>query len=204
MAVDAHVYFAFVRHFRPARIVEVGAGYSTLVAVAAATRNAEDGHRPEIVAVDPYPPDFLADALDGTGRVVADRVQNVDLSLFTSLAPNDILFIDSTHVLRSGGDVQTEYCEILPRLGHGVLVQVHDVSLPKPYPRTYFDQRLYWNEQYLLQAFLAFNFRFEVIWPGNYIAVSHPAEVRELIPEYDAMRAKYPESEPSSFWMRVR
>ncbi|MGH9903790.1 MAG: class I SAM-dependent methyltransferase, partial [Pyrinomonadaceae bacterium] len=140
----------------------------------------------------------------GLSELIEKRVQDVDLSVFTSLEANDILFIDSTHALRAGGDVQLEFCEIMPRLAPGVLVHVHDISLPRAYPRVYFDQRLYWNEQYLLQAFLTFNRRFEVIWPGNYMALRYPERIREFFFEYQDMRAAYPSSEPTSFWMRVR
>ena len=103
-----------------------------------------------------------------------------------------------------GGDVQLEYCEILPRLAPGVLVHVHDISLPKPYPRVYFEQQLYWNEQYLLQVLLSFTSRYEVVWPGNYLMNRYPERVAKAFPEYHEMRKYYPQSEPSSFWIRVR
>src|SRR3972149_5863814 len=120
------------------------------------------------------------------------------------MGEGDILFLDSSPVLRAGGDVQLEYLEILPRLAPGVLVHVHDISLPKPYPRVYFETGMYWNEQYLLQAFLAFNSRFEVLWPGNWMMVRHPEKVCAVFPEFHEMRKLYPQSEPTGFWMRVR
>ena len=206
MAVDAHVYYALVRHFKPQRIVEIGSGLSTRVAAAAGMQNLEEtGTVPDLTAIEPYPAPYLRDGLPGLSRVIAAKVQAVDLELFTSLEAGDILFIDSTHALRAGGDVQLEYCEILPRLKPGVLVHVHDISLPKPYPRVYFEKNhYYWNEQYLLQAFLAFNSRFEVLWPGNYMMLKYPHKVRAVLPEYETMRATFPQSEPSSFWMRVK
>ena len=205
MAVDAHVYYALIRHFKPQSIVEIGSGRSTQVAAEACDRNLADGGKaPALTAIEPFPPSFLK-ADNGKARLILDKVQDVDLEVFTSLAAGDILFIDSTHALRSGGDVQFEYCEILPRLKPGVLVHVHDISLPRPYPRVYFERNhVYWNEQYVLQAFLAFNSRFEVIWPGNYMMLRFPALVREVFPEYDDMRKAFPESEPASFWMRVK
>ena len=200
MAVDAHVYYALIRHFTPRRIVEVGAGWSTLVAAEASLRNDEPA---ELIAIDPYPPPFLYEA-PGISTVLAEKVQKIDRDVFTALDARDILFIDSSHVLRSGGDVQYEFCEILPRLSDGVFVHVHDVSLPGNYPRVYFDAGLFWNEQYALQTFLAFNSRFEVLWPATYMTRRHPQLVGELFPELKDMRAAYPESEPSSFWMRVK
>lgn len=205
MAIDAHVYYSFIRHFRPKRIVEVGAGNSTLVAAVACRRNLQEhGDEPDLTAIDPYPQEVLRQGVPGLSRLIEDKLQNVSLSTFTSLGPGDILFLDSTHVLRQGGDVQLEYCEILPRLAPGVLIHIHDISLPKAYPSVYFEQHLYWNEQYLLQALLTFSSRFEIIWPGNYMQLKYGEKVHAVFPEYDAMREAFPVSEPSSFWIRVR
>jgi hypothetical protein len=205
MAIDAHVYYSFIRHFGPKRVVEIGSGHSTQVAAAACLRNArERGEAPQLTAIDPFPAPLLQ-GLPGLTKLIVDKVQNVDLEVFTSLEAGDILFIDSTHALREGGDVQMEYCEILPRLAPGVLVHIHDISLPKAYPRTYFEvSQYYWNEQYLLQAFLAFNSRFEVVWPGNYMILAYPDRVCEVFPEYHSMRAVFPQSEPASFWIRAK
>ncbi len=205
MAVDAQAYYAFIRHGKPARIVEIGGGNSSVLAGMACERNrAEGGRAPRLTVVEPYPGEALRKGFPGLSELVEAKVQDAPMALFASLASGDILFIDSSHVLRAGGDVQHEYLEILPRLAPGVLVHVHDISLPKPYPRVYFEQGLYWNEQYLLQAFLAFNSRFEVVWAGNYMILNYPDRVCAAFPEYHAMRRGYPQSEPSSFWMRVR
>lgn len=206
MAVDAEVYYSFVRHFEPRRIVEIGSGHSTLLAAETIERLAQEGRpHPRLTTIDPYPPDFLRAGLPGVAAVIERRAQAVALDLFTELEAGDILFIDSSHVLRAGGDVQLEYCEILPRLGAGVLVHVHDISLPKPYPRVYFEeQRWFWNEQYLLQAFLAFNSRFEVVWPATYMTVRHREGVDAVFPSLRTMNELFPSAEPSSFWMRVR
>ncbi|MGI8606030.1 MAG: class I SAM-dependent methyltransferase [Gaiellaceae bacterium] len=204
MAVDAHVYYGLLRHFQPETVIEVGAGWSTLVALAANEANRVGGGKgARLVAVDPFPSPVL-ESLEDDVEIVPAKLQDVELERFTALRSGDVLFVDSTHVLRAGGDVQRAYCEIFPRLAPGVLVHVHDVSLPRPYPRSYFDNRWYWNEQYVLQTFLAFNSRFEVLWPGNVMAGRHPEAVAELFPELAVMRRVFPQSEPSSFWMRVR
>jgi predicted O-methyltransferase YrrM len=205
MAIDAHIYYMFIRYFQPKRIIEIGAGNSTILAAAACRQNSkESGKAPHLTAIDPYPRSFLKEGVDGLSQLVEDRVQNTDLQLFASLEAGDILFIDSSHVLRSGGDVQFEYCEILPRLASGVLVHIHDISLPKHYPRVYYQNRLFFNEQYVLQTFLCFNSGFEVIWAGNYMILKYPDKVCALFPEYHDMSKAFPMSEPSSFWMRVK
>ena len=105
--------------------------------------------------------------------------------------------------MRTGNDVQHIYLDLLPVLKDGVYVHVHDVSLPLPYPRVYFDMQLYWNEQYLLQAFLMFNSRVKVIWPGNYMMLKCPEKMMVVFPEIADMRAVWPSSEPTAFWMRI-
>ncbi|WP_155835153.1 class I SAM-dependent methyltransferase [Herbaspirillum sp. RV1423] len=204
MAVDAHVYYCMIRHFKPKRIVEIGNGNSTLLAIAACTANKGEGSEIKLTSIDPYPWPLFKDGYPGLDELIVKRVQDVPLSYFEELEAGDILFIDSSHVIRSGNDVHYEFLEILPRLKPGVLVHVHDISLPKPYPEVYFQNQLYWNEQYLLQAFLIHNSRFEVVWPGNYLMENYPERMLKVFPEFEIMRKHYPLSEPSAFWMRVK
>lgn len=201
MAVDAHAYYALVRAFKPARIIEIGSGMSTQLAVDALAENGNTGDAGTITAIDPHPSDFLRSVT--SVNLQETKLQDVDLSLFSELDTNDILFIDSTHVLREGNDVQLEYLEILPRLSDGVLVHIHDISLPKRYPKVYFDTGMYWNEQYLAQAFLAFNRRFKIIWAGNYMMLNFPEQMMSAFPEIADMRKVFPSSEPSALWMRT-
>jgi predicted O-methyltransferase YrrM len=204
MAVDAHVYYSLIRARKPRRIIEIGCGSSTILASAALETNAaESGEKARFTSIDPFPWDVFRNGYPGLTELIARPVQSVSLSLFETLQENDILFIDSSHVVRSGNDVLFEYLEILPRLKPGVLVHIHDISLPKPYPKTYYDNQLYWTEQYLLQAFLMFNSRFEVLWAGNYMLETYREEMSAAFPEIAIMRGQFPSSEPSAFWMRV-
>ncbi len=205
MAIDGNVYYGLIRHYKPRRIIEIGSGFSTQLAAAAIRANRSAGEQPtQLICIEPYPPPAL-EQLDDFIRLKPFKVQDIGLDVFTALGENDILFIDSSHVLRMGNDVWYEYCELLPRLRPGVLVHIHDVSLPKPYPQVYFDKQLFWNEQYLLQAMLAHNPHYEVLWPGNYLMTHHAERMRAAFtPEYDHMRAEFPSSEPTSFWLRVR
>ncbi len=205
MAIDGNLYYGLTRRHAPRRIIEIGSGNSTFLAAAAIRRNRAEGRAvSELIAIEPYPRPELRQLPELT-RLIEQRVQQVDLSLFQQLQAGDILFIDSSHVLRPGNDVWWEYCEILPRLAPGVLVHIHDISLPKPYPKVYLDVPWYWNEQWLLQAYLTHNARAEVLWAGNYLMTRYPDKMRAAFtPEYDHMRAKYPSSEPTGFWLRVK
>ncbi|EKD28786.1 MAG: hypothetical protein ACD_79C00205G0006, partial [uncultured bacterium] len=203
MAIDGNVYYSMIRYLNPGKIIEIGSGNSTLLALSAIRKNMESGGKTDLICIEPYRGAALRKL--GLKQLIEKKVQEVKAEFFESLEKNDILFIDSSHVLRTGNDVWWEYCEILPRLKSGVYVHIHDISLPKPYPECYFDQNLFFNEQYVLQTFLAFNDKFEVIWPGNYMITGFLERIRNsFLPEYDLMREKYPFSEPSSFWMRVR
>jgi hypothetical protein len=204
MASDAHVYYAVLREQRPRKVVEVGAGRSTQVAIAALGANRAEGHDATLTAIDPSPPAYLASALDERDQLLVAKVQDVDIAVLTCLERGDVLFIDSSHLVRIGGDVLYQLCEVVPRLKPGVCIHFHDISLPKPYPRTYFEQGLYWAEQHALQTFLAFNLRFEIIWPATYLMVHRREFMEETFPELQAMREAFPLSEPSSFWIRVR
>lgn len=200
--VDAEVLYCMVRHYKPRRIVEIGAGYSTLITARACEVNRTvHGVECTFTAIEPSPHDiFLHLTVPGLTRLVRQPLREVDMSAFSVLEENDILFIDSSHVLKIGSDVQREYLEIIPRLRPGVLVHAHDIFLPAEYHRDWIlDDHIFWNEQYLLQAFLAFNAEFEVVWAGSYMHLKHAGKLMECFPGYD------PKSDwPGSFWFRRR
>jgi hypothetical protein len=155
--VSAVAMHSMVRHFRPKRIIEVGAGFSTRVISRAVSMNAEAGAPAELVVIDPYIDRILPDELPAPYESIASKVEDVPLERFTSLREGDLLSIDSSHAVRIGGDVAFLYLEVLPRLAPGVLVHIHDIFLPFNYPMQWLQRRYFWNEQYLLHAFLIHN-----------------------------------------------
>ncbi len=198
-SVDGEMLYCMIRHFRPKRLYEIGSGYTTFLSAEVLLKNAgEDGVAPLLHAFEPYPGELLKNGFPGLTALVPEKVQNVPLHVFEELGENDILFIDSTHVLKTGSDVQYEYLEILPRLKKGVIVHIHDIFLPAEYPRDWLlaDHR-FWNEQYLLQAFLQFNDSFEVLWGGSWMHLNHPEKLATAFPSYDRQAVH-----PGSFWMR--
>jgi len=195
--VDAELLYALVRQSRPRRVIEVGAGYSTRFIAAALRRNAQDGPAAEFVTIDPSGAQALQH-IDGVTRHIADRVEALPLSTFAQLAAGDMLFIDSPHVVTVGGAVPYLMLEVVPRVAPGVIIHVHDIFLPEAYPTSWVmeDFRFY-TEQYLLQAFLAFNTSFEVLLMANYLHTTHPDALAAAITSYDRTR-----DQPGSFWMR--
>ena len=198
-SVDGEVLYCMVRDIKPRRVIEVGSGYSTLVTLSALEKNRSEGKTDStFTAIEPYPREFLLQAISDSVVLVNKKVQEVDAHWFSELQENDILFIDSSHVLKIGSDVYHEYLEIIPSLNKGVIVHIHDIFLPYDYPKKWVLQNhLFWNEQYLLQAFLSYNDHFEVLWGGSFMHTYHPEALAK------AFRSYHPETRhPGSFWIR--
>ena len=197
--VDGEIFYCIIRHFKPRRIFEIGAGFSTYLAAHALMKNNEtDGIEAELVSFEPYPNEVLKKGFPGFSRLVAKGVERIGVSDFTELVENDVLFIDSSHVLKIGSDVQYEYLEILPRLNKGVIIHAHDIFLPAEYLKDWVlkDYR-FWTEQYLLQSFLSFNDSFEVLWAGSYMHLRHSEKLVAAFRSYNRIK-----SWPASFWIR--
>jgi predicted O-methyltransferase YrrM len=185
--VDTEILFCMIRYFKPEKIIEIGCGYSTYLSAQAILKNEEEsGFRAELIAIEPYPDEVLREGFPGLSRVIVEKAENVDVAEFNELKGNDILFIDSSHVLKIGNDVQYEYLELLPRLGKNVIVHVHDIFFPREYPREWvLNMHRFWNEQYLLQAFLAFNTAFEILWCGSYMHLNYPEKLEQAFISYN-------------------
>ena len=192
---DAEIWYGMIRHFRPKKIIEIGSGYSTLVAQKAILQNAiEFNLQTEHICIEPYEQPWL----ESTGvSVERKRVEKVSLELFKSLGDGDILFIDSSHIIRPQGDVLYEFLEILPNLAKGVVVHVHDIFSPKDYSHAAIvDDVLFWNEQYLLEAFLTHNQQWQIISAVNYLKHHHFDELKAICPFLNTKR------EPGSFYIQ--
>jgi hypothetical protein len=200
--VSAVALHSMIRHHQPRTIIEVGCGFSTMVSARASLMNAEQGHPAKLIAVDPFPLPQLQSGLPGLTQVVPRRVEDLGASFFDPLESGDILFIDSSHVLKIGGDVAFLYLEVLPRLKPGVVIHIHDILWPRHYSRDLvLGQRLFWNEQYLLRAFLAFNRQFEILWCASWLNAKYPEKIKAAIP-LPKTRPGFENYISSSLWMR--
>lgn len=198
-SVDAEILYCMIRHYKPRRIYEIGSGNSTLLSAQALLKNESDGsHRAQLIAFEPSPSNLLKKGFPGLAKLLVSKVEEVRAEEFMELGENDILFLDSSHVLRIGGDVQYEFLDLLPLLKKGVIVHVHDIFLPAEYPkRLIVERRRFFSEQYLLQAFLAFNTSFEVLWAGSFMHLSHPEILEAAFNSYNRSSRW-----PGSFWMK--
>jgi hypothetical protein len=182
---DAIVYCCMLRHLNPTRMIEIGAGSSSVVALDTFDRFFD--RRPHCRFIDPYPAllrSMLTPQDDATVEIVESAIQDVSPASFDVLQSNDVLFIDSTHVVKTGSDVTYELFEILPRLRSGVVVHFHDVFYPFEYPRLWaVDLNYSWNEIYTLRAFLTGNRDWEILFFNDYFARTERARVQRDAPE---------------------
>ena len=200
--VDALVAYCMVRHFQPRLIIEVGSGFSSLALGEAASKNGCTS----IICIEPFPRDFLRKGFPGLQTLIEKNVQEIDPEFFSKLQSGDILFIDSSHTVKIGGDVNYLFLEILPRLKPGVIVHVHDIFLPFEYRRDWvMDEFRFWGEQYLLQAFLSFNSEFEVMMANRYLAHKYLDDLKVTFAALADLKTGRPSSVKwgaGSFWMR--
>jgi hypothetical protein len=190
--IDALTLYCMVRHFQPKLIIEVGSGFSSRISAQAALTN---GHT-KLLCIEPYPDAVLTSGFPGLTSLVPKSVQEVGLDIFKQLEAGDILFIDSSHVVKCGGDVNYLFLEVLPRLKPGVIVHVHDIFFPMEYPESWVKNLLrFWSEQYLLHAFLSFNSEYEVLLCNSYLVHRYKETILATFPNHH-------QGGRGSFWMR--
>jgi hypothetical protein len=196
---DAEYLYSMIRGFKPRRVIEIGSGFSTLITTAAIRTNQVDDpeYSCDVTCIEPYEQPWL-EQLNVT--VLRKPVEQVDPAIFSSLQANDVLFIDSSHVIRPQGDVLCLYQQVLPTLNSGVFVHIHDIFTPKDYLDDWVlnDVRL-WNEQYLLEVFLTFNTQFQITGALNYLAHHHREELASRCPIFGAEASQ---REPGAFWIQ--
>lgn len=192
---DAEYLYNMIRLYNPKNIIEIGSGSSTLMAQNAIKKN--NSVIPNLICdhicIEPYEQKWLEEI--GV-KVIREKVENVGLDIFKKLNCNDILFIDSSHIIRPQGDVLFEYLEILPSLNKGVIIHIHDIFSPRDYLEEWFGDRL-WNEQYLLEAFLSFNKEFRIIGATNYLSHKYNEQFSSKCPVFKVQKNR----EPGSFYI---
>lgn len=186
---DAEVLYTLMDIFRPSRFIEVGSGNSTLLARQAVQ---DFDLNTRIVSIDPEPRVKVERFVDDSLRM---RVEDAPLETFTGLSGGDIVFIDSSHIVDTENDVVHMYLRVLPVLPTGVVVHIHDIFLPFEYPEEWV-RTWRWNEQYLVQAMLAFGDAFEVLWAGHYW--------QRTVPDFASSFPYLGEGVAQSLWLRKR
>ena len=186
-AGDAEMLHHVLRELRPKTVLEIGSGHSTkIVAQALEMNQRESGESSTHICVEPFEKQWL-ERLPGV-TVLRDKIERLDLELFEKLGPGDLLFIDSSHIIRPQGDVLWLYLHVLPLLKSGVVVHIHDFFSPRDYPKEWlFDKGLMWNEQYLVEALLTDTNRYKVLLALNYLFHSEFAILQKVCPHLTQM-----------------
>jgi hypothetical protein len=202
---DAKLLYLMLRDIKPKRYIEIGSGMSSLYATIAAKRNAADGSPLQVTCIEPYPTEKLK-AMAGVELNIRE-VQDVPPDFFASLGDGDLLFIDSSHVLKIDSDVAYLYLQVIPSLARGVYVHCHDIPFPysTPHPSDLWvlngqDWAMFWTEAMLLQAFLAFNESFEIVMSTPLIRHFDEPFLRSLVKGYQGIDQQ--KNTFSSLWMR--
>jgi predicted O-methyltransferase YrrM len=202
--LDALILYMKLREIKPKKYLEIGSGLSTYYCSLAAKKNKKEDAPLKIKCIEPYPFEKLYSIPDI--EIIKDEVQNINKEHFTALEKGDVLFIDSSHVLKIDGDVAYIYLEILPILKPGVIIHIHDIPFPynTPYPAEQWvlDQTwpMYWNEAMVLQAFLAFNTGFEIMMSAPLIRYHDEQFLKSTIPIYKTVKEE--QNTFSSIWLK--
>jgi hypothetical protein len=193
---DAVILFGMLQHFAPKKVIEIGSGFSS--ALMLDTNDIFCNGRIQFNFIEPHAErlhQLLAPADRCKVKLHELEVQNVPVEVFDQLEPNDILFVDSSHVAKIGSDVNHILFQIVPRLKNGVLVHFHDIFYPFEYPMDWIREGRAWNEAYVLRAFLQYNRRFEIVMFNNFAAQRWHKHLVEKAP-------LMAENSGSSLWLR--
>jgi predicted O-methyltransferase YrrM len=178
---DGIMLYSMIRHCRPKRIIEIGSGFSS--AIMLDTNELFFSNQIELTFIEPYP-DRLLSLINNKDKkistIIESDVQEISLNNFAKLETGDILFVDSTHVIKTGSDVNYILFEILPSLQSGVLIHFHDVFYPFEYPKEWVFMGRNWNEDYFLKSFLMYNTKFEIKLFSEYLHRLHPQAFKNM------------------------
>lgn len=207
--VEGQVLHCAVRNLAPPLVVEFGSGASTAIIANAASRNRGEGRgETRIVAIDPYAPSQLK-GLEGV-ELLEVPGQLAPPDVLAQLRAGDLLFIDSTHVLKAGSELPRVYLEVLPRLPGGVTIQIHDIYLPYLYSPWVLSDFWDWQETVLLAALLSHNPHLEVLCCQSALHDGMPDRLGEILPDYRPRKLAGGIDEggadghfPSSIWLKT-
>lgn len=194
---DATVLHCMLRHAQPKRYVEVGSGFSSAMTLDTNDLYLDGALR--CTFIDPHPERLRALLQPGdlSCDVIPKKLQHTDRTLFSELEENDVLFVDSTHLLKTGGELNDILFEILPALSSGVYIHFHDIMYPFEYPQQWVYEGRAWNETYALRAFLQYNTAFDIVFFTSYLQQRHRDAFLCALPECEGC-------ECGSLWLRKR
>jgi predicted O-methyltransferase YrrM len=176
--MDGRLLHYYLQKNKPKKLIEIGSGNSTLLAY---NTKVMFDLEVEITCIEPYPSDYLVQLhSEGKINLIKNKLENIDLQMFRDLNEHDILFIDSSHVLKLDSDVMYYFTKILPLLKKNVLVHIHDIFFPHDYPLDWLKEGRFWNEQYFLYVFLQFNTKFKIQFSNSYAPFKFHDKLKDI------------------------
>jgi predicted O-methyltransferase YrrM len=206
--LDSMLLYFIIRDVKPENYIEIGSGFSTYICALAARENEKIGSCLDMTCIDPFPQENLHKI--PKVKILKEEIQNINLGFFDQLHRGDILFIDSTHIVKIDGDVPYLYLEIIPRLANGVIIHIHDIHFPYniPYPPQYYifgnKRPVFWNEAMLLQAFLAYNDSYKIMMSLPLLRYFCEGSLKEHISNYQALDQNHAHTHNGSIWIEKR
>jgi hypothetical protein len=192
---DAFILYCFLREYEPKRVIEVGSGFSSALMLDVSNEILSETH---FTFIDPYSTtirNILKSNPSGKYNLIKKEIQNIDVSTYSELSEDDILFIDSSHVIKIGSDLSSLLYSVLPSLQNGVIVHIHDIWYPFEYPEKMLNEGRAWNEIYLIRAFLQYNSSFQILFYNSFVEGTY----RDLI---DRNMPGYFKDSGKSLWLR--
>lgn len=181
---DALTLFTMLRHFKPKKIIEIGSGYSSALFVD--INEKYFANNSTLTCIEPYP-ETLKNTLNKSDfenvRLIDKKIQDVPLEAFKELNENDILFIDTSHVLKIGSDLSTIFFDILPVLNNKAIIHIHDIFWPFEYPESTITTGRIWNENYFLRAFLQFNQNYKILYFNSFMENNFSETYKQALPK---------------------
>lgn len=178
---DGIFYYFMLRSLQPHRVIEIGSGFSSALLMDVNEKYFSSNI--QVCFIEPYAQRLkkLLRRSDKV-RILEKKLQDVELKVFESLRAGDILFIDSTHVVKTGSDVNYIFSKILPVLKEGVYIHFHDIFYPFEYPKEWVMTGRAWNEDYMLRSFLQYNHSFEIVLWNHYLITKNPEWFAQNMP----------------------
>ena len=193
---DAEIYYSIIRYFKPRNIIEIGSGHSSLIALEAIDKNFKANQiKSELICIEPYENNWL----EKKGiNVIRKKIEDIQDNFITSLKKNDILFIDSSHVIKPQGDIVKIFLELLPKLNKGVIVHIHDIFSPRDYPSKWLnEENRFYNEQYLFEAIMDHSKRYKILLSLNLLKNDYFKDLKNKCPYLNE------NCQPSSIYLEI-
>jgi len=195
--MDLEFLYCMVRHAKPKRFIEIGAGWSSRIAYQALNKNMAEGYECEHILIDPYKDKEFESLFKDLVKFIDKPIQEVPTNIFKDLNKNDILFIDTSHISKYGSDVNYLYFHILPLVNSGCYIHIHDIFMPNDYPSKWiYEYDQYWTELYLVMALLMYNSEFKIRIAAQYLSQKYRERLNKLFPRFKSWFS------PGSLWIQ--